>query len=551
MQFRLALGGFLPDAPAMHRTVDELLGQVKAYLYEKESEVELRLLLSPSYIGGSWPQRLELFGLGINGYCLQGDREKLPDCGHVTQIDSPLRNAVGKAVCNNADLLLMVWNEDVLECGGASWELIQQAYRHRTPCLWISSKTGKIYWPQGAYYEPYSPEKLKSLCRDFRTDGIEPRQPGEKTIPLVKLGMRLRQRYLQKHSAYSPETAVETDHLLEESYPLEKENPAGAALWKEMLREFTRFDKAALGLGQQYQAVMYWRAILPFLATAFLAVGFYTENLLGVFPIPKTALALTAGIGFLIHGFINLYVYLLSRSSTVWQWHQGFVEYRSITEMLRVLLHFLPYGLNLDLRKLCGEHHKIYVTLRRITEKAEPAEQSVDRTSIAQMLAHTQEMLADQISYHRASAQRFRNIVDKLEKWTHLVFGLGFAVVLLRSLLQFALVFVKLEGSLNGVDISSLVPSFANMLALMLPAWASYFTSKAALCNYRYNLENDLRMTDSLQELSHKIDDMGAMDASVPMEAVGSLVEEIADVILIKDTSAWRDQYMETTVKHL
>lgn len=98
-------------------------------------------------------------------------------------MDSPLRGVIGEALCDQADLLLMVWNEDVLELQGASWELIQMAHQRKTPCLWISSKTGCLYWLQSAYYEAYSPEQLRRLCQLFRQEGIEAVSDREKASP--------------------------------------------------------------------------------------------------------------------------------------------------------------------------------------------------------------------------------------------------------------------------------------------------------------------------------------------------------------------------------
>ena len=81
--------------------------------------------------------------------------------------------------------------------------------------------------------------------------------------------------------------------------------------------------------------------------------------------------SVVAGVGFLIHGILNLYVYILSRSETIKGWHQGFLHDRYIAEILRVLIHFEPYGINLNLRKLCGDNQRIYTTVMRMTGKSE------------------------------------------------------------------------------------------------------------------------------------------------------------------------------------
>lgn len=550
MTFQLAIAGCLPAKPNIARQIDELLGQLKAYLYEQRADAELQLLIGPSYTGGCWQEHMAA-GYRQCGYALMGDADRLFGCSHVVQVDSALRSVVGEALCDRADLLLMVWSEDVLEFQGASWELIQLAHQRKAPCLWLSSKTGRLYWPQSACYEAYTPERLRQLCRLFCQDGIEPAGSGEESIPLLSLGAALRRRYLKKYNAGQLSGEVETDHLLEDDFAMEEEHPQGASAWKNMLSHFHRFDQNAIELNGKYQAVIYWRAILPFITSVFIAVGFYAETLLGAFGLPKTLLIVVAGVGFLIHGLLNLYVYILSRSATVRQWHHNFVESRYIAEILRVLLHFAPFGVNINLRKLCGSHKDVYVTVRRILEQEEPPVQQVDRHSVILMLSHAKELMEEQISYHTASARRYSKIVTQLDRWGRWAFGIGFGVTLLRALLQFSLIFFLPQGSINGIAVSSLIRSGANMLALMLPAWASYFASKASLCNFRYNYENHCRMTALLTEMRDRLAALKDVEQDIPIEALSILAEEIAEIMLIEDAAPWREQHMGAAVKRM
>lgn len=550
MTFQLAIAGCLPAEPKITRQIDELLGQLKAYLYEQRSDVALQLLTSPSYTGGCWQEHMAAEYRQC-GYALMGDADRLSGCAHVVRADSPLRSVVGEAVCDRADLLLMVWNEDVLEFEGASWELIQLAHQRRTPCLWLSSKTGRLYWPQSAYYETYTPERLRQLCQLFCQEGIEPADGGEESIPLLSLGAALRSRYLKKYNAAALSGEAETDRLLKDDFAMEGEHPEGASVWKNMLSHFRRFDQSAIEFNGKYQAVIYWRAILPFITSVFIAIGFYAETLLGAFGLPKTPLIVVAGVGFLIHGLLNLYVYILSRSATIRHWHHNFVESRYIAEILRVLLHFVPFGININLRKLCGSHKDVHVTVRRILEQEVPAVQQVDRRGVTAMLTHARELLEEQISYHTASSRRYSKIVMQLDRWGRWAFGIGFGVTLLRALLQFSLIFFSPQGSVNGIAVSSLIRSGANMLALMLPAWASYFASKASLCNFRYNYENHCRMTTLLTGMRDRLTALESVEQEIPIEALSTLAEEIAEIMLIEDAAPWREQHMGAAVKHM
>lgn len=550
MKFQLAVVGCLPAQPAIGRQVDEMFGQLKAYLYEQRPDAELQLLSSPSYTGGCWQEHIAA-DCRQCCYALKQDADQVPGCGSAVLVDSPLRSVVAQALCDRADLLLMVWNEDVLEFQGACWELIQMAHQRRVPCLWLSSKTGRLYWPQSAYYEAYTPERLRRLCQVLCQKGIEPADSGEESIPLVPLGDALRRRYLKKYNASGLDGEGETDRMLEDSFSMEKEHPEGIPAWKNILSCFQRFDRSALAFNEKYQAVIYWRAILPVIASVFIAVGFYAETLLGALGLPAMLLTVLAGLGFLIHGFLNLYVYVLSRSATIRQWHQNFVESRYIAEILRVLVHFVPFGVNIDLRKLCGSRRDVYVTVRRILEQEEPAVQNVDRNSVTAMLAHAGELLEAQIAYHTASSRRYSKIAARLDRWGRAAFGIGFAVTLLRGMLQVSRIFYIPQGSVNGIALSALISSAANMLALLVPAWASYFASKASLCSFRYNYENHCRMAALLTEIQGRLNAAQSMEQDIPIEALSMLAEEIAEIMLIEDAAPWLEQHMGASVKHM
>lgn len=547
--FRLAIAGELPQDPHIFRQIDEQIGQLKGYLYTQREETDIRVLFSPSYTGGAWGERMKIAGFPMCGYCLCSDADKLGECGQIIMEDTPLRNVIGEAVCDRADLVFMVWNEDVTEFQGASWELMQLAHQRKVPCMWISSRTLRLYWARESYYESYVPRQLNRLCEAYSQAGIEPNLVPDRKIPLLSLGMSLRERYLSGNNALVKESVADKDMLLRDDYAME-DHMAGESLRKAILEQFHRFDQAAIELNSRYQAVIYWRAILPFVTTAFLAAGSYVEALLGILPLPRLLLAVAAGVGFLVYGLLNLYVYYLSRSDIIKQWHRGFLENRYMAEALRVLLHFVPYGFHMNLRKLCGGNQSAYVTVRRITEAAEPALLEINKRSVSSMLSHAGEMLEDQVTYHKVSAERYDRIVDRLGKWSFWSFGVGFGAVLLCSLLQFVLSLFPLAGSLNGTGWNDFVKGFANMLALLLPAWASYFSSKAAQCNFRYNAENHKRMLDRLSGMQGRIKGLWEME-DVPVEALNTVADELAEMMLLEDTYAWQNRYMGLTVEHL
>ncbi|MBR5534847.1 MAG: hypothetical protein IKU62_08385 [Ruminiclostridium sp.] len=526
MVFRLAVGGDLPNDPKIIQRLSEELAKLRTSLQPGE-DIGLEALIFPTCTGDLWQEQLKLAGFSLRQF---------PDTGFSAQ----------------ADLLLAVWNEDTKE---TVWPLIQAAHQNNTPCLWISSKTGMLYWSErpGFYYGDPEPGKLQALCAALQEPGLIPEDVSAGKIPFLSLGETLRRHFLERYSGSSKHVwDGDTDALLKEDFDFSREVPAGTSLRKHLLAQFKRFDDAAGQLNARYQSVLYWRSILPFITTLFLALGFYAESVLGVISLPVPLWAVLAGAGFLIHGLINLYVYILSRSNTIDQWHKGFLNSRQTAEILRVLLHFAPYGIHLDLRKLCGGNQKVYLTIRRIMDTQAYPAQNLSPQTKQQMLLHIQEMIEDQADYHSRSILRYEKVDRHLSNWHRWIFAVGFGAVLLRALFQFVVVFFPIgAGMLGGVELSRFAGSFANMVALLLPAWASYFSTKQTLGNFKYNLENHKRMYDRLTKLLQQIRSLQTSHQDLPSETLLDLGEMLAETMLLEDTAAWHHQYMGSTVTHL
>lgn len=554
MTFHLAIAGTLPEDPQLYRQIDELIGQLKAYLYPHQQNMGIRALISTAYTDICWKERIRLAQFPISGYCLREESTEQDAswrriCDHIIHEETPLRNITGEELCDSADLLLAVWNEAPTEADGATWELLQLAHTRKTPCIWLSSKTHQFYTTSRVFYESYTPAWLESLCKSFANASCSPDVIPRKQIPLLTLGQKLQSRYLKKHDADATATASVSDTLLQNT---PSSGTINEALRSKLQQSFTDFDRAAVTLNSRYQAVMYWRSILPFITTIFLAIGFYAENVLGILPLPAPFWTVVAGLGFLIHGLLNLYVYLLSRSELLKEWHRSFINNRYIAEVLRVLIHFAPFGVHLDLRKLCGSNQKVYATIRCIMDETEPKQTTVNRETADQLLTHLEQMLEDQLHYHAKSLKRYDGIVTKLNRWSRTLFAVGFAAVVLRALYQFAVVLFPLPAvSINAIPLSKFGSSFANMLALFLPAWASYFSAKLAGCNYQYNCDNHRRMQEQLTGMLSHVRALHHNIQELPVEAIHVLGEDLAEVMLIEDTFAWHRQYTGSTIKHL
>lgn len=554
MTFRLAIAGALPADPAICRLFDEQIGQIRGFIGAAGQDVTLELLVSPSYTGPNWKEPIRLTGYPVCCYRREDtDWDEL--CHQVISMETPLDHVLGEEMCDKADLLLAVWNEDVTEMDSKTWSLLQQAHSRKVPAVWISSRTRQLYWSGEFYYEQYSPDLLKEVCGVFAEAPLEPAPIVDDKIPLLDLGIKLRRRYLKKHDADISVVAATTDRMLTEEFDMSREHPSGETVRKKLLESFRKFDESAITLNSKYQAVMYWRAVLPFVTTGFCALGFYAETILGGLPLPVPPFfwAMLACCGFMIHGLLNLYVYILSQKDSIKSWHRDFLDNRHIAEMLRVLIHFVPYGITLNLRNLCSGNPRLYMAIRHLSEDAGNGPREVNRKNIGHLLSHLEEMLEDQLAYHTFSAARYTRISDNLDRWSGRIVGVGFVVIVMRSILQGIRAVAPIEGGVlyNDISLDSYIGTLANMTALLLPAWGAYFTSKQIFCNYRYNAVNHQHMVQRLQRVLEQVQLMRNALDQVPIEAVNTLGEELAELMLVEDTSAWHRHFQGAVVKRL
>ncbi|MCH5251942.1 MAG: hypothetical protein J1F22_03110 [Lachnospiraceae bacterium] len=558
MRLRIALAGELPENSHLFGKIDLLVGQISGYFCKDDADADVRVLVSPPYTGRAWMKWNETHKFPLCTYNTRDSFDEDILCVQTIRKDTSLRNLLGEAMCDKADALIVVWNEDVTELSGATWELMRIAYDRKAPCIWVSTKSQQIYCLWESYYKKYSPQYLSAMSEPLQREELKPVNLEEKKGRLMLFWEKCRRNYLKKHKADTAIYPSEDDYLLKQDFSMEEEVSGGETVRQVLLDKFHQFDGAAIDLNSRFQTMLYQRSVLPFIATIFLAIGFYVETLLGktisgIAPGTESVATLLAGLlagtGFLIHGCLNLYVYHISRSASVYRWQKEFVYDRYVAEILRLLIHFLPYGVELNLRKLCDKDRKMYMMIKHLTDDAEPAQYNIDHKTVLTILQHMKEMLGDQLSYHEFSRNRYKTIVHSLEKWGRRIFFFGFAMVLGRGALQFMLALFPIQ-EMNGMDMNGIVRSFLNMLALLLPAWAGYFTTKEQQNNFRYNLNNHENMLSRLHTMRERV--VHALNQEqIPMEVFDILIEDFAEIMLVEDTIGWQQQYMNSSVKPL
>lgn len=559
MKVRIAMAGELPFDQHLFSQIDLLIGQISGYLCKNSSDQDIQILLSPSYTGGEWMNWNKNHVFTLCFYQMQDEVSPVESGVQVIRKDTRLRNLLGEAMCDKADAFIVTWNENVTELSGATWELMRIAYDRKTPCIWISTNTQNIYCLWDSYYKKYSPQYLETFSEPLPNEELMPMEAKWQNEHMLSFWEKQRMHYLKKYKADTAVHPIEEDCLMRQDFKMEKDAAEGEPIRQILLNKFQQFDTVAITWNSRFQAMIYQRSILPFIATIFLAVGFYAETLIGktlprVFPdfgkgIGTIASAL-AGVGFLIHGLLNFYVYRLSKNKHIEQWQKEFLYDRNIAELLRVLIHFLPYGVELNLRKLCAKDRKMYMSLKHLTDDAEPKEQSLNHKKIRYILQHINELLEEQMAYHKVSIGRYKNIVESLEKWGRIIFYIGFAVVLGRGCLQFVLAIFHITIGNDKMNWNNIVSSFMNMIALLIPAWAGYFSAKVQHNNFRYNLENHQNMLARLGTM-HERTTNAMKQEDISFEIIEIMIEELAETMLLEDTLGWQQRYMGTTVKPL
>jgi hypothetical protein len=377
-----------------------------------------------------------------------------------------------------------------------------------------------VYWILDSYFERYTNEKLQAyIAKLFCRNGSAFDPPRESKIPFWPLWDLLYDRFMKKYKAKSKPVTYVDDKVMDKDCAVYADDSKRELVRRKMVGWFDHFDGNAIAYSQKYRTSIYLRSIMPFVATVFISVGFYTEGILGfLYKIPYVRInpwAILAGIGFLVHGLINYYIYNLSENTNVAGWHKKFIDNRFVAEVLRLTTHFAPFGIPVNYssslnrfgNKISKNPH-VSSELRRITRDTERSSTTFDPSSAGDLLENLTRMIDDQILYQDQANKRYVAIVSKLKQYTAILFVIGLTIVISRGALQFVLVYFNTKDAPQTTkEIISFVKSFANMLALVVPAWASYFSLKLSLSNFEGLANNSRDMKNSLALMKKIVED--------------------------------------------
>jgi hypothetical protein len=455
-------------------------------------------------------------------------------------------------LCDQADFSIILKDDE----SSLLYEFLKSCKQASVPTVSIEKVTDRhMLWTESSYYDSYDDGKLEAyldtllnvnnllICKDANKNLF-----GRKL-----LWGNLYDRYMKKYR-----TIVDTskpctrDTIIEENSNISSLNETGEAIRKNLIKWFNEFDKNAIEYANKYRASIYLRAVIPLVVTIVLAIGFYTETLLSPWEvnIPGTRLqvwSIIAGLAFFIHALLNLYVFKLSENKIIKSWHKSFLDNRFIAEKLRIAIHFIPFGIpinfvtSLNKYGIKGKYNKRVINqLRCILKDIGLPDMNFNKVDLAHCLIYLEELVRDQIDYHKNSANRYAKIYNKLKQYGKVAFYIGFIFVLFRGCLQLYFAFFKIDSFVNGKELHAIVKSFTNMLALLFPAWAGYFSSKLTLCNFEGLYNNDTQMLEELSLLRQMIND----EKQKEYLAYGDLYNLAREVtsLLLGENSEWYSQ---------
>lgn len=497
--------------------------------------------------GEIWAKSLEPTDMTLN--CLNtGENERnagvLASAHTVTSFEdvrtvSDATKAAIEWVSAQSDLLLVLENgEDQLSRCVIEDRLSGRA--SQTLCIRMDADAPENLSRIGRYFsEPVSFDSLGRYLAGLYPKRAEKETP-ERTNPFILYGLwhACYQHFIRKYSAN-----VVYEKSLDETFTGQR---------KRIEDKFRQFDEEANRTAKQYREAIYFRSILPFISTIFLAVGFYIETLLG--GVLRTGdqasniWMVVAGVGFLVSALISAYAYFMKRSKAVSYSQPGFLNARYIAEFLRVVKQFSPNGVPLS--PYFVKDKALMTNARDILRDQAPESYTIHSKTSKQLVESTLEWIDSQIAYHQRTRLRFEKIVKRLGRFRESVFWIGFALVILRGLIQFVMPFIR-DGitDVYGGTWVGYIRSFANMLALLVPAWALYFSTKLSLNNFEGLYQHSEKAILELRQLRQNVEYLNT-DRTVTYEALMALSEDVLST-QISEVNDWYAQTKTKTIERL
>lgn len=576
LRFRVGILGSFPEdeSQGISKSIELLIGKINKLLsrYQStqncftENPITIDLYTCPYFIGDEW---LNIFQSNFGKIHMivpnRNTKNKIvQEASTITSLNIEVNNigtiqSMINWIGNQIDIAILVWDGDETSNDGYLWRFIEVCKYNHIPCIWINnSNSNDIFWYERFYYEEFNEEILDTYIEQLYGQNIVTDKIVNDTIFLSKLWRNFYSRFADKHKIRIAQIMQVEDELVKLDYKHDLTDNDQILNYEKLRAYYRNYDTKACNIAGNYREVFYFCSILPFLSTIFLSIGLYCEVLIGYFYDLKflgfRILTLIAGIGFLMQAAFNSYTYYLGEDNnkSVKKSKMEYLNSRYIAEYFRNAIHFLNFGIVISCRKKSYANmdktinmNMADITIHHMVSDLEPVNYEFNQMSYRNIITHLKNMIDNQIGYHTGKKEQLKTITTRLKLISKITFWIGFIFVAFRGGFQFGVAFLQKYDFLqsNNSDIAVL-KSFTNMLALILPAWASYFALKLSMNNFEGLLNHSEDALKSLIGLRSQVINISEKNY-ISYDMIYSLSEDIM-THQISELNNWYNQTMGT-----
>ena len=170
--FRIAMAGVCPANTQFQQTLRDLLTQIIRSVQASHKNADIFFVESPYYTD---PSMLELISeTGFPVKSITSPALDIPGSDQMLCLHTNHPDFIGENLCADVDMVIAAWDESPDAMDGAILDLLRMARRRKLPCIWVSERTGKVFWPEETLFMPFSEDKLDRYLQTAAVPVLDP-----------------------------------------------------------------------------------------------------------------------------------------------------------------------------------------------------------------------------------------------------------------------------------------------------------------------------------------------------------------------------------------
>jgi hypothetical protein len=396
------------------------------------------------------------------------------DCDHGSR--SMNYQQAGTIILGHSDVLIAIWNGEYTEKIGGTGDIVSKAAEQHVPVLWVNAVKDHqiVLLHEGGQYNNWQAELEKQLTNAFGTRP-EPRAASEQQESAAELDSGLgsfTRLYLQEkrkkwnlacfHILFQ-NTIAGNFRNFGKAINLKADKHLRAARsgwdrqwekWKEIPGDFKDFaDRCYMPyyVWTEYLSSFYadhfrtaglFRHLFYFLATVAYGFGLYFGFWRADNGDNESYTLIRRGIGFAFQALFLFAIIMVRKRNDKHKWHQKFIDYRILTELLRQTLYLAPlgtgiHGVNLPAYNRDANTNWINWYYRIILRQKGLPGMILNQTQLQQCRAMVMAILDDQITYHSNNTKKNKVIAGRLEKLGDVTYVVSLVFIVIRVFMAF------------------------------------------------------------------------------------------------------------------